>query len=257
MFALFCDLDNTIIYSHRKRIEVPKRVAELLNGAEQSYITEKTLDFLSSCEDVSVIAVTTRTISQFERVKATLEKLRCEYSLILNGAMLLKNGLIDEDWLKESKRNVVDSEEEMEKARELLQRYCRSPLKYSDEFLVYAKASNPCNVAKQVSDAVDSNMVSTFFDSRKVYCAPVSMNKGAAIKRFLKRLPATCTIGVGDSKNDLSMLESVDIPILPESLEPFITNPKRIVVPHSLILSDLACDAIERMLQQQKQLVLI
>ena len=257
LIALFCDLDNTILYSHRKKIEAPKRVAELLNGVEQSYITERTFDYLSSCEAVSMIAVTTRTMSQFERVKTTLEELRCEYSLILNGAMLLKNGVIDENWLKESKRIAADSEAEMDKAAELLQRYCESPLKYCDEYLAYAGASNPRKVAKQVSDVVNSNLVSTFFDSRKVYCAPVSMNKGAAIKRFLKRLPASCTIGVGDSKNDLSMLESVDIPILPESLESSITNPKKIVVPHFQVLSDAACATIERLLQQQKQQTLM
>ena len=257
LIALFCDLDNTIIYSHRKRIDAPKRVAEFLNGTEQSYITNRTFDFLSSCEEVSMIAVTTRTMSQFERVKATLEELRCEYSLILNGAMLLKSGVVDEAWLLESKRIVVDAEPELDRAASLLQRYSGNPLKYRDEFLVYAGVSNPQKIAKQVNDAVDSNMVSIFFDSRKVYCAPVSMNKGAAIKRFLKRLPASCTIGVGDSKNDLSMLESVDIPILPESLESSITNPKKIVVPHFQVLSDAACATIERLLQQQKQQTLI
>ena len=102
MITLFCDLDNTLIYSHRKSLNAPKRVAEMLHNKEQSYITKKTFDFLSSCREVSIVAVTARTMAQYDRVYKLLNCLHSEYALILNGAVLLKNGLQDKSWLVNS-----------------------------------------------------------------------------------------------------------------------------------------------------------
>ena len=40
----------------------------MLNGVEQSYITQRTFDYLSSCRAISFVPVTTRTKQQYERV---------------------------------------------------------------------------------------------------------------------------------------------------------------------------------------------
>ena len=90
MITLFCDLDNTLIYSHKKSLNVPKRVAEMLHNKEQSYITRKTFDFLSSCREVSIVAVTARTMAQYDRVYKLLNCLHSEYALILSAPQSAK-----------------------------------------------------------------------------------------------------------------------------------------------------------------------
>lgn len=49
--------------------------------------------------------------------------------------------------------------------------------------------------------------------------------------------------------NDLSMLESVDIPIIPHSMACYVSNPNRIVVAKSEVLSDAACDEISKLIK--------
>lgn len=248
MITLFCDLDNTIIFSHRKELNTSKRVAELLNGVEQGYITEKTFNFLSSCRSISFVPVTTRTLQQYERVESTIQSFNSKYALILNGAILLKNGAVDDMWLNESRELVKDATDEMNKAAALLNRYCKTPLRYRDDFLIYSSVKEPKAVAEKIQKDIDSSQLNVFFDSRKVYCAPLSMNKGNNVRRFRRYHQTIVSIGVGDSKNDLSMLEGVDIPILPQSLSSFVSNPQKIEVPDSKVLSDAACDEIELIL---------
>lgn len=248
MITLFCDLDNTIVYSHRRTLNTAKSVAEMLNGATQSYMTEKTFEFLSGCRNISFIPVTTRTFSQYKRLQSTMESLNCEYALILNGAVLLKNGAIDKEWLAESKELVKGSNDEIEKAAELIKSTEKMILRYCDEFLVYAGSSNPEESAKHLERIIDISKVHVLFDSRKVYCIPTLLDKGYAVKRLVKRLMPELTIAVGDSENDVPMLESVEIPIVPQQLEMKVTNDKKIVVPETEILSDAACCEIEKIL---------
>ncbi len=248
MITLFCDLDNTLIYSHRRIINAPKRVAEMLNGAEQSYITERTFGFLSACKPISIIPVTTRTFQQYERVKSIIELLNCQYALILNGAVLVKHGMIDDLWLNESRELVKDAEEEMRRVTERLATNKAISIKYHDEFLTYASASNPQHVSKQLNDSFDQSLVHSFFDSRKVYCTPTILTKGNAIKRLSSHIKPELTLAVGDSENDLSMLAYADIPIVPNTLSEMVSNPNKVIIPQGQILSDATCDVLERII---------
>ena len=60
----FCDLDHTLIYSHRVPIHNDKRVVEELHGESQSFMTEKTYEFFLSQEIVQLVPVTTRSREQ-------------------------------------------------------------------------------------------------------------------------------------------------------------------------------------------------
>ena len=161
---------------------------------------------------------------------------------------------MDDLWLNESRELVKDATDEMNKAATLLKRYCKKPLRYRDDFLIYSSAKEPKAIAEKIEKGIDSSRINVFFDSRKVYCAPLSMSKGNNVRRFSRYYQTNVTIGVGDSKNDLSMLESVDIPILPQLLTSFITNPQKIVVPDSKVLSDTACDEIELLVTKYNEM---
>lgn len=248
MITLFCDLDNTLIYSHRRKLGASKRVAEMLHCKEQSYITAKTFDFLSSCQEVSTVAVTTRTMTQYGRVQELLNCFRSEYALILNGAVLLKNGIRDELWFADSIREVGDAGSEMNRAKSLLEHYGNKPVRYSDSFLTYMDVTNPYKLIDLLDDEIDSEVINIFCDSRKVYCVPTAINKGTAVAKFKEQFETGFTVGVGDSLNDISMLEIVDVPILPQSLAHYVSNPRKIVVTESQVLSDAACDEISKLI---------
>ena len=81
-----------------------------------------------------------------------------------------------------------------------------------------------------------------------MYCAPAAINKGIAVNRLMEQLPSNITVGIGDSENDIPMLEQVDVPILPQSLEHHLSNPKKVVVSPSNILSDVACHELEKLI---------
>ena len=253
MITLFCDLDNTLIYSHRRKLGASKRVAEMLHGKEQSYITAKTFDFLSSCQEVSTVAVTTRTMAQYDRVQELLHSISSECALVLNGAVLLKNGIQDESWLADSIRKVKNAAAEMNKAKKLLEHYANKTVRYSDSFLTYIDVGEPPKLIELLEEEIDAKVVNVFCDSRKVYCAPTAINKGTAVAKFKEQFKTGLTVGVGDSLNDISMLEHVDVPILPGSLSCYISNPHKIVVPESQVLSDAACDEISQLIKYNSE----
>lgn len=206
LVTLFCDLDNTLIYSHRRTLNTPMRVAEMLNGMEQSYITERTFGFLSSCSTVNVVPVTTRTLQQYERVKGTLENFNCRFALILNGAVLIKDGIVDETWLAQSRELAGGASQEMDRAVTLLEKSENVSIRYSDGLFAYANALYPGMLSQQIKTTVNSSLVHLFFDNRKVYCVPQILSKGNAIRRLLNILKPEQTLAVCESNNDLFIL---------------------------------------------------
>lgn len=247
MITLFCDLDNTLIYSHRRSLPVPKRTVESLHGAEQSYITEKTFRFLSACSAVKLIPVTSRTLHQYERLQPLMQQLHAEQALLLNGAVLLRDSAADAQWLADSELLACPAQAEMEKASALLKR--SGSLRYCDPFLIYAAVADPASVRAMLTRETDCALVHIFCDSRKVYCTPAAITKGNAVRRLIAKTSPEMTIAVGDSENDLSMLEIADMPIAPKCLRNRLMNPNKILIPDSEIFSDALCDAISNLLR--------
>lgn len=136
-----------------------------------------------------------------------------------------------------------------DEAKKLLEYYGDKPVRYSDRFLTYIDAADPPKLLEHLECCIDSNLINTFCDSRKVYCVPTAINKGTAVTKFKKQFETGVTVGVGDSMNDLSMLESVDIPIIPRSMACYVSNPNKIVVAKSEVLSDAACDEISKLIK--------
>ena len=95
------DLDNTLLFSHRHR-QPGDRCVELLNGAEQGFFTQGTLDLLPQVvQRVHLLPITTRSIAQYQRIRWPEGALPRE-ALTANGAVLLRDGAIDRDWYDQS-----------------------------------------------------------------------------------------------------------------------------------------------------------
>ncbi|MBQ3887978.1 MAG: hypothetical protein II735_08400, partial [Clostridia bacterium] len=83
----FSDMDNTLIYSHKHDIPLPKTTAEYYLDREQSFITDRTLSFCQKfCASTErmFVPLTTRTPAQYERILLR-EKLSYRYALVCNG----------------------------------------------------------------------------------------------------------------------------------------------------------------------------
>lgn len=249
MKTLFLDIDNTLIYSHRHVMTAPKRVAEVLNGKAQSFISQQTYSFFVSKRGLQTVPVTTRTMLQFRRLEKLITDLGCEYSLICNGAVLLHNMLPDRRWYEET-LTLADSElPEIAKAENWLMTKCGEASTHSaDGLFVYAKSPDSKGLASALRLFVDTDKVDVMFDHSKTYCIPKSLNKGTAIKRFSQRFHVAASIAAGDSDFDIAMLNQANIAIAPEALKDKIENANIFLMKEKECFSDELCSVLDRIL---------
>lgn len=253
MSTLFLDIDNTLIYSHRHCINTPKRVAEYLNGKEQSYITEKTYSYLSTRKDLQIVPVTTRTLPQFMRVEALLRELGCTTALICNGAVLLRDGAVDVAWMDESLRLSEEERIDLPLAIQWLQSKCGSEKTHvADELFVYAGTDDPIGTARDLKQIIDIQKVDVLYDSRKVYCLPKTLNKGTALRRFISQFGISHSIVAGDSDFDVPMLNLGEYAIIPPDLVDKVFNNRVIIANEKQCFSDSICDCIEKLLENHR-----
>ena len=254
MPTLFLDLDNTLIYSHRHEIRVPKRVAEMLNGREQSYITEQTFSYLSACRSLAVVPVTTRTHRQYQRLAPLLNQLHCESALICNGAVLLRGNTLDQVWLEETLQLAGEELREVEKAERWLRERCGEAAVHAEcGVLAYVRSDCPEQLAGALARQIDAGKADVLYDGHKVYCVPKCNNKGMAVKRFVQRFGVDTSIAAGDSVFDVPMLEQADAAILPPRLSAMVKNKGKAVVEGKEIFSDEICAKLDEMLLKTEE----
>ena len=117
MDILFTDLDNTLIYSRKTFIE-DKINVEIYNGEEISFMSKYSNELLCKLSaHLLIVPITTRTYTQYKRINLGILP---EYVLCANGGILLKNGIISEEWYKKSLDIVKDSASERKKAFDIL-----------------------------------------------------------------------------------------------------------------------------------------
>ena len=118
MAVFFSDLDNTIIYSYKHDIGEDKVGVELYNDRIISFMTGKSYELLKEADRrLLFVPVTTRTPEQYARIDLGVKP---QYALVCNGGMLLKGGVRDEEWYRDSLKMISASEAEMKKAYGLM-----------------------------------------------------------------------------------------------------------------------------------------
>lgn len=249
MPTLFLDIDNTLIYSHRWLMTVPNHAVEVLNGKNQSFITQRTYSFFSERTDLQIVPVTTRSFSQFQRLADLMSILRCEHSLICNGAILLHNMEMDKIWYEETLTLAGQELAEISKAEKWFKANCGETSTHSENgVLVYAKSSNAEAVASALRQYVDVEKVDILLDHSKIYCIPKALNKGTAIYRFSKRFNVPDSIAAGDSDFDIPMLNQANLAIAPEALRDKLANKNTIFVDETGWFSDEICSELSKIL---------
>lgn len=220
MVVFNVDLDNTLIYSYKHDIGGNKRCAEIYQGREISFMTDKTAELLKELSrKILIVPTTTRTREQYERIDLGLGQI--PYALVCNGGVLLQDGVEDEAWYADSKEMIADCDEELKRGMELLaadEDRCFE-VRYIRQLFLFSKSNQPEATIQRLSERLDTSLVDVFSNGIKVCVVPKKLSKGNALRRFRERMQAEKVIAAGDSEFDISMLQCADMAIAPGKLE--------------------------------------
>ena len=230
-----CDIDNTLILSHRHSHEGWDCV-EWLEGREQSFISPETArGLLSLPEEVTLALVTSRTAAQFRRLRVPG---RPPLALTANGADLLTEGGPDPAWRKETEVLIEPWREELRRCFVQLQALEDGPsAAMADDAYLSAACADPAEAARWAAALQGETALEVIPSGRKVYLLPPPLNKGAAARRLMDRLGLERMIAAGDSPMDLPMLNAADVAIVPWALRQ-CAQPKARVCPEGRVFPE-------------------
>lgn len=266
MSILFTDLDNTLIFSHHRKIGKPKIVVEYMDGREQSFMTRFSYDFFAAADYLRLIPVTTRTEKQFRRIVPP-EPLAFPYAILCNGGKLLVNGEKDEAWSKETESIAEKNYDSLEEATDRLIRLCKyDNIHRPVTYMRYVKSSDAETVYEEIKKCVDPERVTVQRDGKKIYLFTHGVSKGSAIHRFMqgrgrelmlaagdvRAMAGTAerdrglTLAMGDGRMDISMLDAVDYAFSGRDIYEDVTNENNTLI-YERVISDVVCERLGKM----------
>lgn len=221
------DLDNTLLFSYKHKKEGDICV-EYLDKVAQGFCTIKSLELLEIVnKNALFIPITSRSIQQYKRINFPKPCIP-EYALTTNGAILLKNGKIDEEWIEESKEMVTPWLDELYKLEESMteiDEILRHRL--IDDMYLFAACENSEDAWIGKNHLQNKTKLDIFVSGRKIYIFPPGIDKGTALNRLRCKFDSEKVFSAGDSKIDIPMLNSADIAIFPNDIQ--CSNPKKFV----------------------------
>lgn len=223
------DLDNTLIYSYKHDIGENKVLAELYEGRQVSFMTEKSHNLLKSVRDkLEFVPLTTRSTEQYQRIIFD-DDWQPHLALTGNGGTLLVDGIEDKAWKQESLRLIASCEADLQKAQAMLEKDPNRTLdvrRVNDLFL-FTKSECPEQTLQMLQENLKNTDLLFYRNGVKVYAVPRILNKGTALQRLKKRLQPEHTIAAGDSNFDVEMLVEADTAFAPQTLLPFLERKKK------------------------------
>jgi hypothetical protein len=211
-----CDIDNTLIYSHRHP-HVGWECVEWLQGQEQSYVSPETKrDLLRLSCWLTPVPVTSRTVAQYLRLKMPVPM---GLALTGNGADLLSEGRPDGAWRTETDALIAPWRAEMRRCLALLENAggCLR-VAIADDAYLYAVFQDSPEAALWAGKLESKTNLEVVASGRKLYLLPPPLNKGRAVRRLMARKGYTHLIAAGDSPMDLPMLRMANTAIAPHAL---------------------------------------
>lgn len=240
----FSDLDNTLIYSHNRKINDEKIVVEHLEGREQSFMTMQTYNFLIRSEWLNWIPVTTRTEVQYKRLNC-MDATHAKYAIVCNGGKLLVDGIEDVKWTEKTLGLAETQIDELETAIKILKDTCgQAELHRPDIYMCYVKVENPEEICGKLVKFISSKSIEIQHDQRKVYLFAGNVNKGSAVRRFMNRFDVGYTVAAGDDVMDIPMLNEVDFALAASKIfHSVVVSPKELL--EGDIFSDQICKRLK------------
>lgn len=213
------DLDNTLIYSHRHDIGPDKICVEMVQGREASFMGREWVESLKGVgRKFLFVPVTTRSMEQYGRLDLGNGVPR--YALVCNGGVLLRDGVRDPAWYKESLGLAEASVDGLHRSIKLLEEDPNRSLevRFVEKLFVFTKSSRPQESLRRLREQLAPNRTDVFQNGEKVYVLPQNLDKGRGIMRLRKLLRPDLVFAAGDSEFDKSMLLKADIGMCPEGL---------------------------------------
>ncbi len=225
MITLFSDLDNTLIFSHRKEYNEEKILVEYIDGKEQSYISAKLAQFLKECSNISLIPITTRSCEQYKRIFVLPDMLHEQHALTCNGGVLLIDGVVDEEWLTDSNQLSQDQSIEVQKILKKVREDSKAKkIKVLQNFMFYFTCDEVDEYYSEIKGNANLENVYIGKDSRKIYVIASIINKGVSVERYIHRFGIKNYFTAGDSEFDVSMLNLNTIAIASADLTGRLNN---------------------------------
>lgn len=222
MLLFASDIDNTLIYSHKKENIGSKIPCELYNGENISFITEYTKENLEIVHNNALfVPVTTRSIEQYNRIK--FGDFIPNYALTSNGGNLLIKGKVDNSWYSQTVALCQHAFDSLTKGEEFLEKDSNRTLevKRVDGLFTYTKSAAPQETVSKLQKLLHNEPVNVHYYGNKVYILPDNLNKGSALKRFINEYLDNIDkiITAGDSVFDIPLLNAGDLAVFPSNLE--------------------------------------
>ncbi len=225
MLLFASDLDNTLIYSYKK-ISGDAVLVETREGKALSYMTARAYKILQEIRDkVIFLPVTTRSVEQYKRISFYPQG-EPRFALTSNGGILLADGRVDREWLEKTKLLIEDSMGELERAINLLENdsNIKFEVRLVDEIFVFTKSSAVEESVEKLKRTLSLDKVYIDSNGEKLYVFPKVLDKGLAVRRFLKKVSHDSVFACGDSLFDVPMLREADVAVIPKdsSLEKYL-----------------------------------
>lgn len=245
MVRFFTDLDNTLIFSHRHNITDKFRLIETLHGKEQAFITNYTYSFLKNAMWLELVPITTRTQLQYSRLDFLQNELGCRLALVGNGAILLEDGMSNQQWYDESVSVCERAIPAVKRATEIFENFVEKRHVHGEyPFFTYAKCDDVEPIYDILRKEVKTDFIEIMVDRKKIFCIPKMLTKGNAINRFDRKYGKIKTLIAGDSEFDYTMLELGDFAFVPANISEGILNKNKITIGSIPVISDEICDKI-------------
>lgn len=246
MKLFLSDLDNTILYSYKHKATDDVCI-EYNKGKEQGFMTSFSFDlFDRMIDNVCFIPVTTRSVEQYNRIQWP-NGFSPEYEVVVNGGILLENGVKNQEWYNASNNEYQPYKDEIKALQEVLlssDNYIRCRI--VDELYLFAYCKDGVDAKQCANDNSDSTQLNVIASGKKLYFFPPNINKGTALTRLRDKLKPEIIISAGDSIIDIPMLEKADVAIVPNNYlaKKIIGSTKVIVCPENSKFSDFVIKTV-------------
>lgn len=205
------DLDSTIIgNTYPSDINKYLCIGQIKRD-KRYYIS---IDNLYKLKEISsnnlFIPITTRGIDSYSVLKLKDIGVKYDYALVDNGAILLKEGNIDTDWLRTSKVLFKDNEKDFKEGFSFLSKngfYTKTNSEFTLDFI---KDTIELQDRDKIYLELESLIGKTFdvfkAGTKGIYATAKKLNKGVSLKRFLQDKCYDKLVVAGDTKSDWSLM---------------------------------------------------
>lgn len=217
------DLDRTLIYSRSALEQWPAPASlvavERYRDADASFMSARAASGFAALTRVAhVVAVTTRTVEQYSRVRLPGEPSR--WAVAANGGVLLDHGVPDRAWaahVASRLRSVASLDELLAGVRERFRPQWTLALRTADDLFCYAvvdRAALPDDLVAHERELARDAGWAVSMQGRKIYWVPTALTKSAAVAEIAERAGAPVVLAAGDSLLDADLLAAADAGVL-------------------------------------------